>query len=92
MQEKEPEAKADKHSNSSVSVEKHSHQRKLLSLETPVFDGKINDAQKEDNLNKKTVSEDEIFLADWIANTKQKHLSWKIDQSESLNQPQETKN
>lgn len=100
MQEKEPVAKADKHSNSSVSVEKHSHQRKLLSLETPESDGKINDAQKKehtnfrstfqdvvpDNLNKKTVSEDEIFLADWIANTKQKQLSWKSDQSESLKQ------
>lgn len=41
---------------------------------------------KFDDLNQGAVSMDDIFLADWIANTKQKQLSFTQDQLESFKQ------
>ncbi|XP_068729613.1 N-acetylglucosamine-1-phosphotransferase subunits alpha/beta-like [Montipora capricornis] len=82
--------------NASEIAEKQSHQRKLLSLEIMGLDDLINAASKQahanirstfqDDLNQRSASEDEIFLADWIANTKQKQVSYESDQSYSLKQ------
>ena len=38
------------------------------------------------NLDRTAISTDDLILADWIANTKQKQLSLKSEQSESLEQ------
>lgn len=92
-QEKRNERKADKTSEHVVNhkAESHVHQRKLLSLEmseiATVFDkiGMQEDQNHNDNLGQKP-SEDDLFLADWIANTKLKQLSYENDQAESNRQ------
>ena len=72
-------------------AESHSHQRKLLSLEmseiASVFDkiGMQENQNNNEELEQRT-SEDDLFLAEWIANTKQKQLSFENDQAESKRQ------
>lgn len=69
-------------------LESHSHQRKLLSLEMPEIAAVYGNIDRQDyqdhneNFEQKP-SEDDFFLADWIANTKQKQLSFEHDQEES---------
>lgn len=69
-------------------LESHSHQRKLLSLEMPEIAAIYGNIDRQDyrdhneNFEQKP-SEDDFFLADWIANTKQKQLSFEHDQEES---------
>lgn len=99
MQEKTSGPEAVKKSKTSQSVETKSHQRKLLSLEILEVADVLNDVSMQEyqnmnfqaafqvgdfvNINQRTVSKDDIFLADWIANTKQKQLSFENDQSET---------
>jgi len=97
--EKTSGPEAVKKSKTSQSVETKSHQRKLLSLEILEVADVLNDVSMQEyqnmnfqaafqvgdfvNINQRTVSKDDIFLADWIANTKQKQLSFENDQSET---------
>lgn len=70
-------------------VEPRSHQRKLLSFEmseiAAVYDNIGRQDHQEDHIKNldQQPSEDDLFLADWIANTKQKQLSFENDQEES---------
>ncbi|XP_022777777.1 N-acetylglucosamine-1-phosphotransferase subunits alpha/beta-like [Stylophora pistillata] len=57
-------------------------QRKLLSLEVSEIESLFAEIGREKDQHYKA-TDDEIFLADWIANTKQKQLSFDKDQAES---------